>query len=84
MSVPALMLTEMKGENRIHPTFDVTLAGTKYLFSASPIASESEGLYTPDIVSWGTSKRNASHISYSLERPRSKAIVNSYTLSPLI
>ncbi len=70
MSIPAAMLTEMQGQNRVHPTFDVTLAGTTYLFAEEAIASESQGFYTPDVLEWGGFKRAAGHVSLSLERPR--------------
>jgi hypothetical protein len=69
-SITAAMLAEMKGQNRVHPTFRLKLAGTTLQFAEEAVCSETAGMYKPYIVSWSGFSLRSGHGNFSLERPR--------------
>lgn len=74
-SIPAAMLAEMQGQNRVHPTFDLTLAGTTLRYAEEPVAAESQGMYKPYVVDWGTFPREAGYADFSFVHPKSTIVV---------
>ena len=70
MTIPAALLTEMQGLNRVHATVELTLGGTVYRYSAeTAVASESLGLHLPFLVSMSEFSRRANYSEFSLEVP---------------
>lgn len=68
-SISSAMLTELRGQARIHYTMDLGLDAT-YRFAKSPVASESNGLYLPDVRTFGTIQRGIGYPSFGLQDPR--------------
>lgn len=69
-NIPSAMLTEVRGENRTHWVFELTVGSTILKYADHPVASESEGLYNSYIESWSDVVTDLGDDSYNLISPR--------------
>ncbi len=69
-AVSADLQTELDGQRRVFPVFEVTLDGTEYRFAKAAIASTSKGVYSPYIQSIASFSTSIGFPSLGLGQPR--------------
>jgi hypothetical protein len=70
MSIPAALLAEMRGLNRVHATAELTLGGSVYRYSAeTAVDSESIGDHVPTLLSMAEFSRQSNFSEFSLQVP---------------
>jgi hypothetical protein len=70
-NIPQAMLDEVRGLNRIHWVLELTDGSTTLQYADHPVASESEGLYKSNLVSWADIVSDLGDDNYSLVSSRS-------------
>jgi hypothetical protein len=87
MTIPAPLLTEMRGLNRVHATVEIDIDGTTYFYSAgSAVGSESIGPHHPYIESMSdfASQGNWSEFSLQIPSPSIETFDHDRVLQKLI
>lgn len=73
-NIPANMLAEMKGQDRIYSVLEIDLS-TTFKFASSPLASNSGGLYLPYLISGVIPVREADTVNFSFNTSKASAVI---------
>jgi len=73
-NLPANMLAEMKGQDRIYSVLELDLSST-LRFAQNPLASDSSGLYLPYLITGVIPVREADTVNFSFNTAKASAVI---------